>query len=106
MTSEIQITSESRDVLEKGLLNSQSQIREEIQPTVLWDIRGNTQLKTLAKHRSGLSLIEDVHYMFVLSFMKIEAICWIAFSTITEETEYIFDLSGPWSPVGKITAIC
>ena len=33
MTSEIQITSESRDVLEKGLLNSQ--IREEIQPTVL-----------------------------------------------------------------------
>ena len=74
---------------------------------VLWDIRGNTQQKTLAKHRSGKNLIEGVHYVtLVLSFLIIEFICWIAFSTITEETEYIFDLSGPWSSVGKITAIC
>ena len=33
---------------------------------VLWDIRGNTQLKTLAKHRPGLSLIEDVHYVCLI----------------------------------------
>ena len=33
---------------------------------VLWDIRGNTKLKTLAKHRSGINLSEGVHYISLI----------------------------------------